>query len=419
MGIRKKESSSSGTLLIITVVLVILIATCTVVGKSPSPMKVFIDSYGIKDDMLPADLVKIALNLEKSLEACEDSKLVFRIKYRIGVLLYKAGKINEACLMFEQTATEANCPLLVRISSLNMAGQIHRLLGQTKKSLETFDNILTTTEKSLTTEKYTVPPIVLKLAALAVFGRGEIYQQQEKYKLACQEYKRLFNILQYTGQDEFDRYKAICKDRMAQLYLIDGNSTGYLKASRDIVKSHPKYYRVALIEFEMAALELLSQDSYDMKFPRGSFDVPVRLVVYATENPNDEKVADIISWLEKHSTSHENNYSIAIVNYHYAWLLDVTGKHQEAADMLGRISQVRSFNGDEHGFLAPLLKDLDHYACLQRATILGEVGEYKAAIKSAHSIPDDPNNIHLSSLTESIKEGLETLKREVPKNESQ
>ena len=418
MGIRKKENCRSGTLLAITAVLVILTATCTAVGNISSPTKVLIDSYSIKDGTLPVDLEKIASNLERSLKVCEDSKLAFRIKYRIGVLLYKAGKINEACLRFEQTASEANCPLLVRVSSLNMAGQIYRLSGQTKKSVESFDKLLATAEKTLASEKDTVPSVVLKLASMAAFGRAEIYQQQEKYESASQEYKRLINILQYTGQDEFDRYKAISKDRMSQIYLIDGNPTEYFKVSRDIVKSHPKYYRIALIQFEMAALELLSQDSSDIKFPRGSFDVPARLIVYAKENPNDKKVADIISWLAKHIADHKNKYSTILVNYHYAWLLDVTGKHQEAAEIFSRISQNEPFNADEPGFLTPLFNDLSHYACLQRATILGEMCEYKAAIISVHSVPNDLNNTHLSSLTESIKNSLETLKREVPKNES-
>lgn len=418
MGTQKKESSSLRTVLILTVVFVILSATCAVTGNNSSPTNILIDSYSINDKTLPSELEKIASNLKRTLKACENSELAFRIKYRIGILQYKAGKLSDACVGFEQTASEANCPLPVRISSLNMAGQIHRLSGQTKRSLESFDRLLKTTEKCLAAKSDEVSPAILKLAALAAFGRAEVYQQQEDYKPARQEYKKLINILQHTEQEEFDGYKAIAKDRLSQMYLMDGDSTNYLDVSRDIVKSHPKYFRIALIEFEIVALELLLQANADTKFPRGSFDVPAKLITYAKDNPKDKKIAGVMSWLKKYNTNHENNYSTTLLNYHFAWLLDITGKHKEAAEIFDRISQANSINNIKPEFLIPLLKDLSNYACLQRATILGEIGEYNAAIKSAQSISDNINNAHLSGLTESITEGLAILKREVPKNES-
>jgi predicted negative regulator of RcsB-dependent stress response len=100
-----------------------------------------------------------------------------------------------------------------------------------------------------------------------------------------------------------------------------------------------------------------------------------------------------------------------ILNYKRAWQLDAVGKKEEAAKAF---SDIASADLKESGQCKmKIAETVCEYAKIQAAIILGETGEYRQALLTlgrADQTPDDP---HIAELTKNVRDGIETLRREV------
>ena len=76
--------------------------------------------------------------LAQALADCRDPLLKARIRYQMGILCFKGGMTDRALQVFQTVSDEKDYPALVRLCSLNMLGQIHRLLGADTQSMDAF-----------------------------------------------------------------------------------------------------------------------------------------------------------------------------------------------------------------------------------------------------------------------------------------
>jgi len=105
-----------------------------------------------------------------------------------------------------------------------------------------------------------------------------------------------------------------------------------------------------------------------------------------------------------------------LLGYHHAWLLDAAGQKDSAAKAFEAVHKDNIKDTSDNPGIAAVISTAVDYARLQKAIILGEAGNYRDALECVYSIRADPNNTHLSNLTDSIEKALQTLKREVPKD---
>ncbi len=100
-----------------------------------------------------------------------------------------------------------------------------------------------------------------------------------------------------------------------------------------------------------------------------------------------------------------------MLNYRRAWQLDAEGKKQEAAKAFIDIA------ADTAKELAPCKlkvgKKIRQYARIQAALILGEIAEYRQALLTLGRADQTPDDSHIAELAKNVRDGIETLRREV------
>ncbi|MHC5060687.1 MAG: tetratricopeptide repeat protein, partial [Planctomycetota bacterium] len=256
---------------------------------------------------------------------------------------------------------------------------------------------------------------VLKLAAAAGFTRAEIYQYNQDYDSAIAEYKKI--IASLKDKEPFAKtYAPLALDRMSQFYLIEGKVEDYNQTAAGLVEKYPDYYRVPILRLETEAVKILKQKEPSVNFPRGSFDAPAKLIALIKDSGDKELNYKVTVLLKDLSSQYGQSYGGILIGYHYAWLLDSSGKQKQAAEILeGVCKQAAAVNSDVPG-TASVTSTLNNYSKLQQAVIFGEENEYREALEIIYSLKPDPNDVHMLNLSDSIKKALETLKREVPKD---
>ena len=396
--------------LIIAVLLV-----CSSLCVADDPAQALAKSYGLPGKFT-AETAQLTIDeLNNLLQTCENNELACRIKYQIGMLYFKTDELAKSCGYFAELSRLPQCPELIKLCSLNMAGQIHRMEARDNDALEAFKDVIEFSAKYPVQDPNKIEQLPQMLRQAAFFARAEIYQYQQKYQQAIEEYKKLGEDIEKAGYQASD-HGAVAMDRLSQLYIMSGEADNYIEISQTLLKKYPGYYRNAIINFETEAVAFLNKQQAKVDFSRGSIDAPVKLILFLKDNKKKEQTEKFVKLLHDLKNQYQGTYSGVAISYHYAWLLDAVGKKQEAITIfegIGKDSCKAVPQQDGTGFLLATLTD---YARLQQSILLGEAGNYKNALEAIGSVVRDPNNAHVSELAGSIEKSLETLKREVPKD---
>lgn len=413
MDIQKKDSYR----IMIFAVLLILVSGLNTFGQDKSPLQVLMDSYKLPEKLTEEIAKNKISELNQSLVSCTDQTLRFRIEYRIGTIYFKTGDLSKAVGCFENINQTNDCSEIIKLCSFNMTGQIYRMLAKDDKALEAFEKVIELSKKIIDKNpNQEHPASLLKLSATARFGRAEIYQYNQNYKSASAEYKKIVILLK-NNEQLAKTYVPLAIDRLSQLYLIEGEVKDYNKAATKLIKKYSDYYRTPIVKLEAESVKILKEKDSSVNFTKGSFDAPARLIGLSKDSSDKELKDKIEVLLEDLSSKYKQGYGGILISYHYAWFLDALGQQKQAAKLLENIlQQTKSINPDAPPYINSTIHTLTDYTKLQQAVILGEENKYKEAIEIVSLLKPDPNDVHITTLAESIEYALQTLKREVPKD---
>lgn len=397
-------------------IFIVTISVCNIFANEKQSIQILIDSYNLPDKLTLENTEKTLSDLNRAID-CNDNYLKFSLKYRIGMLYFKTNDFIHALDNFEKIARSTDCPDTIRLCSLNMTGQIYRMQGDNSQALDAFKELIDLSKKfSPKDVNSLIPSVTLKLAVTAGFAKAEIYQYQKEYDSAISEYKRILTWFEKELIHDANGYLPVALDRMSQLYLIKGDIEAYNQTTDELITKYTNYYRISIIRLETYAVKILKQKVPSSEFTYGSFEAPARLIDFIKNNNDKELIQTITVLLQKLCNQYHETYGGIILRYHYAWLLDMAGQKDSAAKTFEEVSRYKLQNTSNTVDFAAIVDTLCNYAMLQQAVILGEQANYKEALEITSYIKTDQNDIHLSTITNSIKQALETLKREVPKD---
>jgi tetratricopeptide (TPR) repeat protein len=422
MDIPKKGSYRTSFTSYLGLILAITVGTG---GISPADtgraVETLIATYRLPDAMAPSEAESAIDTLKRALDACEDSYLAFRIRYRIGVIYFKAGMIGASEAEFRLIADDPKCPELIRACSLNMTGQISRLSGEHGEALEAFDKLASILKRRLSSDNERASKsAMVKLCCSAVLSRAEIYDLQRNYAAGIAEYGRLLGLLnQIEDRDMSNRYAPLANDRMSQLYLCRGNIDKYTQLANALTVSYPEYARTPMISLESACVEFLSNISTKTEFPLGSFDAPARVIASVKSSNVKIPVQSIVNKLSSLSRKYKDTEGGILLLYHYAWLLDTTGEKDKAAKIFARISHNDGANASDGAREKAVTRSIQEYATIQYAIMAGEKANYREALRALSGLRNLPDKSHALKLVESVTKGIQTLRREVPRNDNE
>ncbi len=413
MDILKKDSFRKT----VFIVFLVLASGLNALAQQKQPDQILVDSYKLPDNLTTEAAEKAISELNQALALCTDDALKFRIEYRIGILYFKSSDLLQAVDSFKKVAQSTDCPGLIRLCSLNMAGQIYRMQAKDGKALKAFEELIEQSQKFLSKDpNQENPPSVLKLSVTAGFAKAEIYQYSQDYDSAVTEYKRIYTYLKSNKAPETNNYAPLALDRILQFCLIKDKVEDYNQTAIELVGKYPDYYRTPIIKLETEAVKILKEKDTTVGFPRGSLDAPARLIALIQDTDDKELTDRVTALLKDLSSQYRQSYGGILLGYHYAWLLDASGEQRQAAKVLEDIcKQAVAINPDVPG-IASVISILTDYAKLQQAVIFGEESKYREALEVVFSVKPDPNDAHMSNLADSIEKALEVLKREVPKD---
>jgi tetratricopeptide (TPR) repeat protein len=418
MGIQKKDNYSIVTMVMVATSFVFLSLPVWSFANTAAAAKALDNAYNIGHCVEPNAIQKVIVDFQSALKDCNDGNVVSRIRYELGMLYFKAHMVVQAKEQFLKIANTADGHSLINVFSLNMIGQISRMTGQDGDALNAFGQLVQMTQKTSEADNVTMmSPVVSKLMFSALFARAEIFESQKDYQNALLEYQRLLTVRGETIGGECHKCIPLARDRMSQLYLMNDKAEEYFKTAAVIVEQQPEYYRAPLIQFEIEAVRCLKNVKPESKFSKGSFAAPVELVTYLKDT-KDKAVFKIVSdKLEVLCTTHKKTYSGIILNYHYAWLLDAMGEKDKAIKLFAEVAAAADPNRDVSPQIKTVIKTVCDYARVQCAIMYGESGDYSRSLKVLSGLSYDDNKTHLSNLARSVENSIETLKREVPKND--
>lgn len=371
------------------------------------------------DVMDPQEARTAVVRLRQALAACYDDHLAGRIRYHIGLTLFKAGLLAESRAAFEQAADAAGVPELIQACSLNMAGQAARLQGENAASIDAFGRLADLAGRLLADTQKDMPRSTLhQLWCAALISRAEIYEVQKDFAAAATEYER---VVQTEAKGEPG---APCSavpyavDRLSLLHLQQGRVDEYLSLASALAARHPGYERTGAVELESTCVRLLRGIQPELEYPRGALDAPVRLVSCLRQSDSTAFTAAVLDAVGRLCDKHRNTAAGALLDYHHAWMLDAAGRHDDAIGALARVSSTGSAAST-----ATADTPRDHqeilrvYAVIQHALMLAETTDYNEALKLLATLAPDPEKEpHPAQLVESVTKCIQTLKREVPRN---
>lgn len=408
MAIQKKESFR------IIISIAVLFLTLPIAAAEDSAYNILIKSYKVPQQLTEKTAEQIIADLQGAIGNCDNKQLRCRLKYRIGMLHFKANSFPQASSCFERLIDEDNYSDLIRICSLNMAAQIARMEGKDQQAFAFFDNLITTVDKFLENDTDSKDILVpLKLFTMASFAKAEMYQYQQHYKDAAKQYEMLIDVLQTHPLPELHEYLPLAKDKLSQLKLMGSDFKGYFSLTKELAEQFPDYERTPIAQFEAKAVEFIKSIAPHTKFTRGGFDAPAILIGYAKNKGKSAQLEEFLLVIENLSKKYKGTHGGLILSYHYASLLDSLGETEKCSVVLAKIVATKSASDTKKE--GQLIEDMIiEYAKIQYALILGEILQYTQALKVASTVKTSKDNQHLLELTQSIKKSLETLKREVP-----
>jgi tetratricopeptide (TPR) repeat protein len=389
-------------------------------AESPTPAAVLRATYSLPPSISTAEVESAVAGLEKALALCEDSYLATRIEYRIGVLYCKARLLEAADAKFSQIADDTKCPEIIRACSLNMIGQISRMLGRDLAALDAFNRLAAIAEKRLSPDNNGADSSALKkLGCAALIGRAEILEAGGDYKGAIAEYTRLIKVLKRNkDRDLLSSYGPLANDKVGQLYLRRGDVDEYLTAIERLCEDYPRYYRTPVAKFEAECVKFLKKVSADSRFVNGSVDAPAQAIGYVKDSKKENQGQELVSALERLYREHPDTYGEILLQYHHAWLLDTLGRKDEAIEIFTRICSADVVDADEKSSKSLVLQTIQEYARIESALMLGEKSDYTEALRVLGTLRKHPDESHISVLAGSVSEGLQILRREVHSNEN-
>ena len=414
-----KKDSCSLVLFIVLVSGVFLIAKGVSFADTSTASEVLTASYKLGCKIAPAEAESAIADLEKVLINCQDSNLAFRIRYRIGMMYFKAGMSGVAEDQFLRIANELDCPVLIRVCSFNMIGQISRMEGENRQALDAFNQVVELVEQqSAGAKKSFVSAALMRLCCSALLSRAEIRQMQQDYDASISEYDRLLRMLVQNQEDKFSQYIPLAKDRISQLYLKQGNIDKYIEIAQMLPVDCPRYYRAGVIRFEIECIRFLRSVSKDFECADGSFTAPARLITYFKVSKDKDSAKPILEVLSRLCEEHSNTYAGILLSYHYAWLLDAIGEKNKAVEVFARVSSTDIGGVNNNVRPNAIAKTIAEYAKIQCAIMLGEKGDYEKALQVVGSLGSHPEQSHISDLAKSVSEGMVVLRREFPANDN-
>ena len=422
MDIRKTACYSSSLAFYLSLAIVITLTAEEVFpAEAKTPAEVLIATYRSPLAIAPADVKSATTDLERALANCEDAYLAFRIRYRIGVMHFRAGMIRASKAGFLQIANDPKCPELIRACSFNMIGQISRLRAENKDALEAFSQVADLLEQRLSVDREYVPnSAIAKLWCSALLSRAEIYELQQDYTASITEYSRLLHALsQSKNKDLSSQYAPLANDRMSQLYLWEGDTDRYTELAEALTGRYPEYCRTPIVRLELECVKFLRSVSPKLEFPHGSFSAPAHVIVYLKGSNDGTSPQSVVDKLNGLCKEYRNTRAGILLQYHYAWLLDALGERPTAAEVFARIFSNDAVNANSKSREKAIAETVQEYAKIQYAIMAGEKADYREALRVLSSLKAHPDKSHLSELAESVTKGIQTLKREVPKNENE
>jgi tetratricopeptide (TPR) repeat protein len=370
--------------------------------------QLLVGSYQIDSRLDKTDVENIISELKQALNNCHERHLSCRIKYRIGVLYFKAGLLEEALNHFLKISEFLDCPLFVRACGLNMAGQIYRLRGHYNEALSVFEKL----KKLIEVNPCKNDKALKKLKYPAMFAKAEMYQILQRPALAQVEYEKLIETLEQGVDENFREYLPIAKDRLSQLYLLQGAFEKYFETAEALTHEFPNYFRTGIIQFELESVKFLKVANNDKKYSSGSFSAPVELIREIQDKKDNVESKLIADKLAKLSEEHIHTFSGVILNYHYAWLLDVIGQKERSIDIFSQLVTQNKNIDESDAQIGLVIETVSKYAAFQTSIMLGESGDYDQALEVLSDLPFDDNENHMSKLSKSIQKSLTTIKKE-------
>jgi tetratricopeptide (TPR) repeat protein len=419
MGIRKNDNSNIPYILALAGVF-ILVTMGTSFGKSQAVAEALIASYDLPPTISAAQAKSAVAGLEKALAICEDGYLAARIEYRIGVLYCKAHMLETAQARFLQIAGDIKGPEIIRACSLNMIGQISRMLGRDPAALDAFNRLAAPVEKGFPPEsKGAAASALEKLGCAALTSRAEILETAGDYKGAIREYDRLIKVLKGNRNHELlTSYGPMANDRAGQLYLRRGDVDEYLKSVERLASDYPQYYRTAVARFEAECVKFLKKLLPESQFVNGSVDAPALAIAYVKNSKKKTQGQELVSALDRLCQEHPGAYGEILLQYHHAWLLDALGSKDETLEIFTRICWADVVDANDKSSKSLVLQTIQDYARIQSAIMLGDRADYTEALRVLGTLRKHPDESHISGLASSVTEGLQILRREVPRNEN-
>jgi tetratricopeptide (TPR) repeat protein len=389
-------------------------------AEPPTPAAVFTATYRLPPSISIAEAKSQVASLERSLAQCDESYLAARIRYRIGIIYCKGHLLKKAEAKFAQLVGDTECPETIRACSLNMIAQISRMLGRNPAALDAFNRVAALAEKRLSPENNGADSSVLKrLGCAALISRAEILEAAGDYRGAIAEYARLIELLKGSkGRELLTSYGPLANDRASQLYLRGGDVDEYLRAVEKVVSDYPRYYRTPVARFEAECVKFLKKLSANSQFVNGSIDAPALAIGCFKNSKKQTHGQELIGVLERLCREHPGGYGEILLQYHHAWLLDKLGRKDEALEILTRIYSADVVNADDKSAKSLILQTIQEYATIQSAIMLGEKADYTEALRVLGTLRKHADESHISVLARSVSEGLQILRREVPRNEN-
>jgi tetratricopeptide (TPR) repeat protein len=381
-----------------------------------SPLEVLLGTYRTPAWLSASEAQTAASSLEQALEGCTDPRLKAQLHYRKGLMYFKGRLMDQAVQVFRETARESDYPVLVRLCSLNMLGQIHRLMGADQESVTAFGALVEMGERQCSSNGHaSIDPGVLRLVCLARIARAEIGDSRGSHEQSIIEYRRLVDFLRQSGDSNLQQqYGPLARDRLSQSHLALGRLREYFETAGKLLEDYPQYRRAPLIRLEMACVEFVVGISPDAKFSTGSTDTPAQAILLLRDAGASQSSLKLLETMDRLCREHGHGDAGMLLQYHYAWALDATGKGALAATVLEQITSATTKDADASSAQGSVDRIIHDYATIQRATLLSEGGAHRKALDVLSVVSQSPGIPHVTALQKDVGNAIQVLLREVP-----
>ncbi len=370
-------------------------------------------SYGLVSKLSIEEIPKEIERLQNILKHCRDREKASKIKYRIGLLYFKDGKLDRAKSIYDEIANDINTPLIIKIYSLNMSAQTARLIGDDNRTLEMYDKLMNICLQNISDRQYRNALEYLYCSTLA--SKAEFYELRLKYASAIEQCHLLLEFLSDKENEKLiHNFGPSAYERLAQLYLKQGNYKSYSKTIVNIINKFPDHKRIPILELEAESVSLIANSDLVQKWNHKSSMAPAIVAGTLAIEAKKDYQKQIANTYENLCQKYQDSEWSILLNYHYAWLLDSINDDEKASTVLDKIYTAYS-DTPIKSTLADFVQTLKAYAAIQNAIILAEQQEYKKALDVLENTKISSHHKHLTQLKISVINSTRILKREVPK----